>query len=276
MRQFYLVDEIGSTFFFDYRSSTLISDLDGLGVERSNTYLNFDGTYKLAKRENPKGTISGTLTFLKGYEGYTAFLAFLKKTTGSLRLFYKADNLKYIYVEVSSVSKSELYYGVLQCSISFDKLSMWLSKISSVITVNETTDNKVFPFTYPFTYSSSYDGEICVSNVGCIRAPVRLEIIGKTKYPTIEIIKDEEVVSTMRLLVSTNNADDTIVVDSIPTEQEMTMTVNGVKTDIYQDQDFSCENFLYLGIGTYKIRFRPGLSEPSSCKVSFIEMFEGN
>jgi len=276
MRQFYLVDEVGSTFYFDYRNSTLITGVDGIGIVRENTYLNFNGTYKLAKRENPKSQIIGTIIFLKGYAGYTNFLNFLKKCKGSLRLFYKADNLKYIYVEVATIGKTEISYGVLQCSIAFDKLSMWLNKVSHTINVNEDAFNKVFPFTYPYIYSSSYNGEITVINNGCVKAPVRIEIIGKTIHPTVEIMKDGIIVSKLKLLVVTNNSTDTIVVNAEATEQEMTMTVNGVTSDVYQYQDFNCDNFLYLEVGTYKIKFKPGVSESSVCKFQFLEMYEGN
>ena len=276
MRQFYLVDEVGATFYFDYRFSTLLVGIDGIGVSRDNVYLNYSGTYKLANRINPRTQITGTVVFLKGYNGYTNFLNYLKNCKGSLRLFYKADNLKYIYVEVESIGKTEISYGVLQCSITFDKLSMWLSKVSHTISVNDNSYNKVYPFTYPYTYSSSFNGEITVVNNGCIKAPVRIEIIGKTSYPSVEIIKDGVVVSKMRLLVITTSSNDSIVVNAEVTQQEMTLTANGVKTDVYQFQDFTCDNFLFLEVGTYKIRFSPGVSEYSICKFQFLEMYEGN
>lgn len=276
MRQFYLVDDVGSTFIFDYRYSTLLIGVDGIGVSRENTYLNYSGTYKLVKRINPRTQISGTIVFLKGYAGYTNFLNYLKNCKGSLRLFYKADNLKYIYVEVESIRKTEISYGVLQCTIVFDKLSMWLNKVSHTITVNENSLNKVYPYRYPFTYSSSFNGEITVTNNGCVRAPVRIEIIGKTSYPVIEIIKDGNVVSKMRLLVTSNNINDIIVVNSEVTNQEMSLTSNGNTLDIYQYQDFTCDNFLFLDVGTFRIKFSPGVSDYSICKFQFLEMYEGN
>ena len=79
MRIFYLVDDIGATFTFDHLTKTLFTEVEGIGIERDNTYVNFDGTYKLVKRENPMGNISGKIIFLNGYEGYTEFLNYLKK-----------------------------------------------------------------------------------------------------------------------------------------------------------------------------------------------------
>ena len=79
MREFYLVDEVGSTFTFDHKTKVLFTEVEGIGIERDNTYMNFDGTYKLVKRESPLGSISSMLIFLNGYSGYTEFLNFLKK-----------------------------------------------------------------------------------------------------------------------------------------------------------------------------------------------------
>lgn len=276
MRQLYLVDEIGATFTFGKSTNTYLVDVEGLGVERDNTYLNFDGTYKLAKRDNPKTEISGTVVFIDAYEGYTSFLNYLRKAQGSFRLFYKADTLKYIYVELVSLSKSDIAYGVLQSSVKFDKLSMWLSKVTNVIEVNESTTNKVFPFNYPFVYSTSYNGEITVTNNGSYKAPVRVEIQGITSNPTIEIIKNDTVISKMKMMVSTSNVSDVIVVNAEVVNQEMSKTVNGATTNIYQDQDFTCDNFLFLDPGTFKVRFDPGVSEKTTCKFQFLEMYEGN
>lgn len=276
MREFYLVDEVGATFTFDHKTKVLFTEVEGIGIERDNTYMNFDGTYKLVKRESPLGSISAMLIFLNGYSGYTEFLNFLKNNTGSLRLFYKADNLKYVFVELKILSKTELESGVLKCSVEFDKLSMWQNRVTKTISVNENDSNKVFPFTYPYTYSISFNGEINVTNQGCYKAPVKVEITGKTNNPIVEIYKNDTLISKLRLLVSTTNTTDKIIVNSIPTEQEITLYVGNDSTDIYGNQDFNCDNFLYIPVGSYKIKFDPGVSDKTNCKITFIEMYEGN
>ena len=276
MRIFYLVDDIGATFTFDHLTKALFTEVEGIGIERDNTYVNFDGTYKLVKRENPMGSISGKIIFLNGYEGYTEFLNYLKKCRGSLRLFYKADNLKYVYVELKSITKTELESGVLQCSTTFDKLSMWLSRTTNTISVEENNLNKAYPYTYPYTYSRSFVGTMTFTNHSRYKAPLRIEITGKTYHPTIEIYQKEQLISKMRMLVSTTNASDKLVINAIPTEQEMSMTSGGKTTNIYSNQDFNCDNFLYLPSGSYTIRFEPGVTEKTTCKVTIIEMYEGN
>lgn len=276
MRQIYLVDSVGSTFTFNHLTNSYITELEGLGIERDNSYLNFDGTYKLAKREHSMGQIAGKIIFLDGYKGYTNFINFLKRNNGELRLFYEADNLKYTFVELVSLTKTELESGVLQCKVTFDKLSLWLRRLTNTIDVNESTQNKVYPYKFPFTYSVSYNGSINVVNSGCMKAPIKIEITGKTKNPVVQVLKNEEVITQMRLVLETSNTTDVIVVNAIPTEQEMTLTSNGKVTDIYGNQDFNYDNFLYLPVGYYKIKFDAGVSEKTKCKITYLEEYEGN
>ena len=114
IRQLYLVNEIGQTYFFDYRNQTLISSITNLGFSKENTYLKYDNSYSLVKSENPQGTLQFKVVFLKGYSGYADFLAFNRKSNGDLRLFYKFDDSpKYCFVRVKSFSKNILHYQVL-------------------------------------------------------------------------------------------------------------------------------------------------------------------
>ena len=73
IRQFYLVDEVGNTYFFDYRNKALISDISNLGFSKTNTYLKYEDEYSLVKSENPQETIDFKVVFLEGYKGFADF-----------------------------------------------------------------------------------------------------------------------------------------------------------------------------------------------------------
>lgn len=172
IRQFYLVNDEGTTFFFDERNNTLVSSISDLGFQNDMIYLKYENEYNLVKKENSQTTIQFQLVFLKGYKGYNNFLAFYKKSSGIIRLFYKYDsNPKFCYVAVKSLTKTELESGVLICKLTLDKLSLWLLKDSVTINVNEDKNRKVFPFSYPFTYSSTFNGTIYITNSGETKAP---------------------------------------------------------------------------------------------------------
>lgn len=275
IRQFYIVNEIGQTFFFDYRNSALISKVSNLGFEKKNTYLKYDDDYSLVKTENPQGTLTFTVVFLKGYAGYNEFLKFYRNSKDDLRLFYKYDHQpKFCYVRVKSLSKTELESGVLICSLVLDKLSLWLLKETVTIKVNEDTNGKVFPFSYPFTYSTTYNGTIILSNNGEIKSPLVVSFLGAVNNPQLEIYKDDVLISKLRLLVSSDNCE--IEVSAIPKNQYMKMIEGGTTTNIYQYQDFTCENFLFLDKGSYQIKFSPGVSESTSCKITKLEGYSGH
>ena len=134
MREFYLENQSGSKYFFNFKNQTLASELSGLGFEKTNTYIKFGKTYKKVKEEIEITSINMTLYFLKGYAGYNEFLSFLKETS-ELKLFYKAKDTKYCYVDIPSLSKTELIAGTVKSDIVFDKLSLWQKDITTSIEV---------------------------------------------------------------------------------------------------------------------------------------------
>lgn len=263
------MNESGSIYNFDYSGHTLITALDGLGFSNDITYLKFDNYYEKVEKNIPIQEINATLIFLKGYIGYTSFLDYLKSSK-ELKLFYKADTLKYINVEVKLLSKTDLLSGVLQCSITFDKLSLWLKESKYEIKVNNADRGKVYPFTYPYFYSASFMGRINVKNSGAYKAPLIIEMIGEVNNPEVNIIKNGEVLSTLRLNVVNSSCN--VKVSSVPNEQYMLMN----ESNIYQYQDFTQDNFLFLDIGDYEIEFKPGVSSDTICVVTLIEGYLGN
>ena len=275
IRQFYLVDEVGNTYFFDYRNKALISDISNLGFSKTNTYLKYEDEYSLVKSENPQETIDFKVVFLEGYKGFADFLAFYRKASGDLRLFYKYDSSpKFCYVRVKSISKTQLEAGVITSSLVLDKLSLWLLRDSITIRVNEDKNGKVFPFGYPHVYQETYNGTITITNSGETKAPLNIAIYGAVNNPQIEIIKEGVVISKLRLILSSEDCE--IEVSSEPRNQFMIMRVNGEEENIYQYQDFTCDNFLFLDKGSYQIKFSPGVTEDTFCRVTKLEGYSGH
>lgn len=274
MRNIYLVNEIGTTYFFDYRNSTLISSIGNLGVEKQNSYVSFKNRYKLVDSRNPQSTLDFEVVFLKGYEGYSKFLKFIRESK-ELRIFYNnGKDTKYCYVAFKSISKTELQSNTIQCSLSLDKLSLWLNKINYKIEVNTDENGKVFPFKYPHTYSLSFNGEVSVRNNGEIKAPLNIIITGSVNNPRIDIMDGDTVLSTMRLLVQ--SADCIITVNADESDQYMIMKEGNVERNIYQEQDFTCDNFLFVDKGEFTIKFSPGVSSETTCNIQMTEGYGGN
>lgn len=274
MRQFYLVNDVGTSYFFDYRSSTFISAIDNVGYERENTYLTFDNSFKKVDEKVPQADIEFSVVFILGYSGYSNFLEFIRKSK-ELRLFYRlGEECKYMNVAFKGITKTELQSGAIQSTLTLERQSLWLNKINYAIKVNRTEDGKVFPFKYPFVYSSSFNGEITVYNNGEYKAALYVCIQGAVNNPEVEVIKDDEVISKLRLLVKSDNC--IIEVNAEKTDQYMRMTENEQETNIYANQDFTCDNFLFLERGTYRVKFKPGVNSVTNCKITVIEEYGGH
>jgi hydroxymethylpyrimidine pyrophosphatase-like HAD family hydrolase len=68
IRQFYLVDEVGNTYFFDHRNKSLISDITNLGFSKTNTYLKYDDEYSLVKIKPYNGRRTEAIKHLSRYD----------------------------------------------------------------------------------------------------------------------------------------------------------------------------------------------------------------
>lgn len=274
MRQFYLVNEVGTSYFFDYRNATYISGIDNIGYERENTYLTFDNSFKKVDEKVPQADVGFSLVFIEGYKGYSKFLDYIRKSK-DLRLFYNwGDECKYMNVAFKGITKTELQSGAIQSTLTLERLSLWLNKINYSINVNKAEDGKVFPYKYPFAYSSSFNGEITVYNNGEYKAALYVYIQGAVDNPEVEVIKDGVVISKLRLLVVSANC--VIEVNADKTDQYMRMIEGGTVKNIYGNQDFTCDNFLFLDRGTYRVKFKPGVNSVTTCRISVFEEYGGH
>lgn len=77
MRKLYLVNEVGTTYYLDYRNNTLIESLDGFGFDFNIEYQDFADKFVENKRKVQQRIINVTLLFLEGYEGFTIWREFI-------------------------------------------------------------------------------------------------------------------------------------------------------------------------------------------------------
>jgi len=271
MRKLYLVNEVGTPYFLDYKNNTIIETIDGLGYEFDIEYQDFADKFVENKRKLQQRVINVTLIFLEGYEGFTKWREYVTKSK-ELRLFYSADGLKYCYVNVQSTTKSQLEASVIRSAVRIECLSLWLIEKSNTINVTQSGEGKTYPYRFAYVYSISFNGMIIVSNECVKNVPLKIKITGNVLNPRVIIRQNGEVVSALRLLVD-ERENPVIEISSDPTDQYIRRTINGQVTDIYQDQDFSYDNFLYLPPGLSEIFFDPGVREPSTCEITYQEEY---
>lgn len=273
IRRFYLQNLSGNRFYFDYQTGCLISNLSGLGFQKDFTYLSFDQFYDRVEETYPLTDIQATLIFLKGYVGYREFLEYLKLGDKDMVLYYESNDTAYCHVEVKSLTKSEIKNGALQSELVLQKKSLWLKSQIITIDVNVVNQGKVYPFHYPYRYSVSFEGKVKITNRGIIPAPLVIEISGAVDDPEVLVVKNGEVISVLRLYLQSNEGE--IIVSSIPNKQYMLQRSGNVTTSIYDKQDFTEDNFLFIDPGEYELEFRPGVSSETNCRIHMLEGFLG-
>lgn len=270
-RKLYLVNEIGSTFYFDYSHNCVIEELDGLGFEFNIDYEQIDSDFVETKRTIPQKTIQLTLDFYDGYKGFTRWREYVTKSK-ELRLFYSCDGVKYCYVNISSSTKTQLEQGVLKTKVKIDCLSLWLVNKSYGFDVTNPGGGKVYTYEYPYTYAISFNGRIQVENKSSRSVPLLIRMIGNLYFPRVVIRQHGEDVQTLRMLIDERD-NPTIEVNADPTNQYIKRIIGIDEADLYNAQDFSTENFLFLPPGESEIFFDPGVREPARCEIEFKEQY---
>ena len=274
IRQFYLENEYGEIYYFDHRSQTIITQASGLGFALDIKYLEYNRIYAKSEYQIPLSEISETLVFLRGYQGYKAFVDYLSKSKKEHKLFYITPAFEaYTIVDVSSLSKAELVSGTIQSQIIFKKLSLWIKEKTYEIIANGSSYGKVYPYQYPFIYANSYQGITNITNQGLDEAPLNIEIYGAFSNPEITIKKNGHIIQRLKLYVESEDA--TLTVISNPSEQVITMIENGTIYDVYGMQDFEADNFLFVSHGDYEVEFKPGISSRTVCRITLFEGYVG-
>ena len=273
MREFYLINEKGQRFDFNYSSKVLISDVSGLGFKKDIDYLKYGDTYKKLKEERTLDEINLTLVFLKSYKGYAGFINFIESST-SFDFYYTSNDTKFINCEVESLSKTQLSYGVLTSQLVLKKLSYWFKVTTKEISIKPAAVGKIYTYSYPYTYSDSSKGSVMIENKGYSKASLRIILEGDFDDPEVLVKQNNEIVQRMKIYYTSNDA--RLVVDSFPTRQKIEISEQGVLKNGYELQDFEYENFIFLDRGVYEIEYRPHATTAPKCTIIMTEGYLGN
>lgn len=273
MRKFTLENTYGIKFQFNYYNKVLLTNVSGLGFSKNYAYLKYDNHFSTLKNNFELAEIRGVITFLDGYQGYEIFLSFLEKGQHDMKLHYESHDEKYCYVDIVSVTKSELKAGGLQSEIVLNKKSYWIKERNILITSNVDTGGKIYTYTYPFTYANASMGVSSIEIGGHIKANVIVEMIGSIDEPELIVKRSGTVTNGLRLLM--NRIDAHIVVSSLIQNLTMYELINNEMHDVYPLQDFEKQNFLWIEPGAIQFEFKPGVSEHTICKIKIFEYYLG-
>lgn len=274
IRKFYLVNSKGQVFNFNYYSGCLLANINGLGFSYNVSYLKYDHIYNTVKKDEPLGEISFDIIFLDGYLGYQKLIDYLNIETSNLKLYYTSNDTKYVYVDFVNLSKSEITGGHLKSVAILNKKTYWIKEKSFILSFDSSVESgKVYPFSYAFSYSKTTGGKSRLKIDGVTKASTLIEITGNVKNPSLNVLKGDEVITSMKLNIIKNNAK--IVISSIPNEQYIRSYDGSVENDIYHLQDFEKDNFILLEPSDLTLEFNSGTNNETTFKIFIYEYHLG-
>lgn len=122
MRKFFLKNSLGQEWDLNDVSSFLHT-VKGLGQDYKTTYTQIGNRLLKTKSNLSQKKITGKVRF-KGYDGFGKFSGFIQHKP--LTLIYSGETNDYLLdVVISSLEKSELETGGLQCKIAFESLGTY-------------------------------------------------------------------------------------------------------------------------------------------------------
>ena len=274
IRKFYLENSKGQVFNFNYYNGCLLANINGLGFSYKISYLKYDHIYTAVKKDEPLGEISFDIVFLDGYSGYQKLIDYLNIETSNLKLYYVSNDTKYVYVDFVNLSKSEIVDGHLKSGVILNKKTYWIKEKSFILSFDSSVQSgKVYPFKYSYSYSETTGGKARLKIDGVTKASTLIEITGDVKNPSLNVLKGDEVITSMKLNIIKNNAK--IVISSIPNEQYIKSIEGLLENDIYHLQDFEKDNFILLEPTDLTLEFNSGTNNETTFKIFIYEYHLG-
>lgn len=277
MRKLWIENENGQKYDFTDGINCLATSLINFGIQLNNTYFEYENSFKTATSKMSMMYPSFNAYFLKGYKGYQDFIEFAYKAK-ELKLYYTSNDTKYCYVDIQSLTKTELATNhSLNCNIVFVRKSMWMKEFAISIDTEVVGDSKSYNYTYDYKYIQVADEHIVATNRGSIEAPLNVEIIGAIRNPSIKVFIDNTLISELVINVEEDSPNAKLQIISEEGKEEMSLIVNGEKRNVYQNQDFSKDGFIFLPLGDCTISVNAGVDSGTHRFIlTYHELYRGN
>lgn len=277
MREFYLQNEFDEQFSLKTNSLHPLVNVSNLGIQYKFEYVDLGNEFLKTKKINSMTKPQGTIIFYDGYSGYDDFCEFLN-TSEKLYLYYSTTQNSYLYceVEVESLQKSELQKNVLQCKITFNRLTPFKKK-RSLETSSKVSVPNIDGLEQIEGVNECYFLEIESDTMQSSPAIITCGVSTNGGNNTIKLAyKNDKVSEAVNYKI--NSSIGKFEVDSTKAKR----TINGILTstiiNMFNIQDFSKnievlfpriekgKNYIYVGSGDSNITI-------TSLKVEFEEVY---
>lgn len=247
MRKFFLQNSLGQKWNLNDINSFLHT-VKGLGQDYKTTYTQIGNRFLKTKSNLSQKKITGKVRF-KGYEDFSKFSNFIQHKP--LILIYGEprsgetyppvypENRDYLLeVVISSLEKSELETGGLQCKIVFESLGTYYK----IINADGVTDSGIVTAT--------------IDSDTVLDSGMRIKISGPCINPQYTHYIDGVEKCSGRFVCEIESGK-IMVIDTtiIPYEIKEYSAEGEILRDLYETSDFSTRRFLTLGYGKNTIVF---------------------
>lgn len=207
VREFKLLNEKGQSYsLMDIKSYCLLTDPSGFGFSYLTEYEQLGNTFLENLRKIEQGKIEGTANF-ESYDNYKKFINFIENSKNlkfSYRIPFKEGMKEYLKdVNIQLVTKTQkATNGILSETVSFDCLSLWYEKTTTIYTINPLENEMRWDFEWDSIFYDYDTRSLDFVNEGHVEAPILLEINGEVENPKIELYVEGELVQTVQFTVN--------------------------------------------------------------------------
>lgn len=266
-RRFKLINEVGAEYDLTDPAHFFASP-DGIGFERGFTTMQVGDAFVSVEDQLRQQKITGEMIFAD-YAEYSEFAKFVEGHR--LTLAYRPARIitwYYRSCNVQSLKKSEISSttNCLHCNVDFLCFSLWYESVIAEKTIDEVSENQVFPLTFPFVFVDRNVNEVLINNTNPSDAPCKIEIFGPCANPRWSLYYNGKIILDGAVSVSLAEGNSLIVDANIET-MRIVKIVDGEETDVYQHSDFSTNRFVYAPFGQSKLIFYHDGNSALECTV---------
>jgi len=251
-----LVAETGDELNLNQKSH-ILTNVEGLGHENTNTFALASATFLLAHTEPAQGKLVGDILFMdleNAETDYQEVVDFIEKAS-TLKIRYVISQALIFYADVALeyIQKGEIDYSVmaLVVPIGLNLLSPWYKSYRRHFLFGETeSDGFLYPALYPVLYSAkSISGATEITVNGHYDAGFVVECDGLMTNPAVTLtdVETGEILGRMQALGVTIAVEEQLVFDTRDaTPGVYKIDSSGTVTDLSNTLELSNRNFFSI------------------------------
>lgn len=258
IRRFLLENEKGQQFRLDNLNEgcflTSPSDL-GYSYNINFTQVGFDfiENNKKIEQKNPKG-----IAYFKSYDKVKEFIDYIE-SSNKLKWIYiipfkDGEKTYYLDVSLKKFDKTEKSGKWLACPVEFARKSLWYEQKNIVLTVGEEEGEIRWDFEWDSRFADYTTRNLLFENKGHTEAPIKLEIEGYVKNPSIFVYKNNNLTGSLELELELQENEKLIYCTKDTELLIKKQNADGTETNLFDLLSPNFINFIKLNKGINQVK----------------------